>query len=126
MAKKSIPDEVKAELAAIIERFNQEIGQQYRAQYVPRYRGNYLYLDRVDFMGNQSQICRLTYTGDLNSWGFAIYKFSDNRYDPDEWMIPGLGYLDGTVEGAMKAGLEVYQLQILLNPDMILSEPCRC
>ena len=108
MAKKSIPDQVKAEVATIIERFNQEVGQQYIAKYVPRYRGNYLYLDRVDFMGNQGQICRLTYTGDLNSWEFAIYKYSDNCYAPDEWMFPGLGHLDGTVEGAMKAGLEAY------------------
>ncbi len=53
MAKKSIPDLVKAQVAAIIERFNQEVGQQYMAKYVPRYRGNHLYLDRVDFMGNQ-------------------------------------------------------------------------
>ena len=59
-------------------------------------------------MGNQGPICRLTYTGDLNSWEFAIYKYSDNRYDPDEWMIPGIGQFDGTVEGAMKAGLEAY------------------
>jgi hypothetical protein len=109
MTKKSIPGEVKAEVAKIIERFNQEIGQKYEAQYVPRYRANhYLYLDRVDFMGNQDPICRLTYTGDLNSWDFAIYKYSDNCYDPDEWMIPGVEQLDGTVEGAMKAGLEAY------------------
>ena len=25
-----------------------------------------------------------------------------------EWMIPGIGQFDGTVEGAMKAGLEAY------------------
>lgn len=31
-----------------------------------------------------------------------------NRYDPNEWFFPGSGYLDGTVEGAMKAGLEAY------------------
>lgn len=60
------------------------------------------------FMGNQGQICRLTYTGDLNSWDFAIYKYSKNRYDPNEWFFPGSGYFDGTVEGAMKAGLEAY------------------
>lgn len=59
-------------------------------------------------MGDPRQICRLTYTGNVNDWKFAIYKYSDNRYDPDEWMIPGLGHLDGTIEGAMKAGLEVY------------------
>ena len=64
--------------------------------------------DRIDFMGNQGQICRLTYTGDLNSWDFAIYKYSKNRYDPNEWFFPGSGYFDGTVEGAMKAGLEAY------------------
>ncbi len=108
MAKKSIPNQVKAQIATVIERFNQEVGQQYMITYVSRYRGNYLYLDRVDFMGNQGPICRLTYTGDLNSWEFAIYKYSGNRYDPDEWMIPGIGQFDGTVEGAMKAGLEAY------------------
>ena len=108
MAKKSIPNQVKAEIATVIDRFNQEVCQQYMTTYVPRYRGNYLYLDRVNFMGNQGPICRLTYTGDLNSWEFAIYKYSKNRYDPDEWMIPGIGLFDGTVEGAMKVGLEAY------------------
>ena len=108
MAKKSIPDGIKAKVATIIERFNQEVGQQYSATYIPRYRSNHLYLDRIDYRSNQSQICRLTYTGDLNSWDFAIYKYSDNRYDPDDWLIPGMGHLDGTVEGAMKAGLEAY------------------
>lgn len=108
MAKQSIPQEVKVQVAKIIERFNQDVGQQYLTHYVPRYRGNHLYLDRVDFMGQPSQICRLTYTGDLNAWDFAIYKYSDSCYDPDEWMFPGSGYLDGTVEGAMKAGLEAY------------------
>jgi len=38
----------------------------------------------------------------------TIYKYSDNCYDPLEWMIPGLGYLDGTFEGALKAGQEAY------------------
>lgn len=108
MTLKTIPAQIKAEVATIIERFNQEVGQQYMAKYVPRYRSNYLYLDRVDFMSNQRQICRLTYTGDLNSWDFAIYKSSDNCYDPHEWMFPGSGHRDGTVEGAMMAGLEAY------------------
>lgn len=108
MAKASISAQVKAQVEKMIEQFNQKIGQQYMAQYLPRYRVNHLYLDRIDFMGNQRQICRLTYTGDLNSWDFAIYKSSDNCYDPDEWMFPGSGYLDGTVEGAMMAGLEAY------------------
>lgn len=108
MAKKSIPDDVKAAVAATIEQFNQNVGRQYQTTYVPRYRGNHLYLDRIDFGGNQGPICRLTFTGDLSSWDFAIYKYSDNRYDPGDWLIPGLEHLNGTVEGAMKAGLEAY------------------
>ena len=53
-------------------------------------------------------ICRLTYTGDMAGWEFAIFKWSIERYDPDEWLFPGSQYLDGTIKGAMKAGLEAY------------------
>jgi hypothetical protein len=53
-------------------------------------------------------ICRLKYTGDINNWSFAIFKYSDERYDSDEWFFPGSGHVDGTIEGAMKAGLEAY------------------
>ena len=41
-------------------------------------------------------------------WTFAIFKYSSDRYDPEEWLFPGYGHLDGTVEGAMRAGLEAY------------------
>jgi hypothetical protein len=44
----------------------------------------------------------------MDTWEFAIYKYSDERYDPEEWMFPGAGYVDGTIKGAMKAGLEAY------------------
>lgn len=40
--------------------------------------------------------------------GFAIYKYSDERYDPEEWRFPGAGHLDGTVEGALRACMEAY------------------
>jgi len=44
----------------------------------------------------------------MNEWQFAIFKWSTEKYDPNEWMFPGSGLADGTVEGAMKAGLEAY------------------
>ncbi len=98
-----IPDRVKAQVATIIEQFNQEFNQ----QYVPRYDGSNLYLDRINFIGKQVPICRLIYTGDLNSWEFSIYRCSKNRYDPDaELMIPSIKHFDGTVKGAMKVGLK--------------------
>ena len=41
-------------------------------------------------------------------WGFAIYKYGDTRNDADEWLFPGSQHLDGTIAGAMRAGLEAY------------------
>ena len=32
------------------------------------------------------------------------------RYDAEEWLFPGSQHIDGTVEGAMRAGLEAYPL----------------
>jgi len=46
----------------------------------------------------------------MNGWDFAIFKWSTETYDPDEWMFPGSELVDGTVEGAMRAGLEAYQV----------------
>ena len=64
--------------------------------YQPRYQGAFLYLERCDY-GQVTRICRLEYTGTLESWQFAIYKYSDERYDPAEWFFPGAGYVDGTL-----------------------------
>ena len=44
----------------------------------------------------------------LIKWEFAIYKYSSEGYDDDEFFFPGAGNVDGTVEGAMLAGLEAY------------------
>jgi hypothetical protein len=44
----------------------------------------------------------------MDNWGFAIFKYSKEHYDPDEWMFPGVGHVDGTIEGAMRAGLMAY------------------
>tara|TARA_B100000029_G_scaffold508292_1_gene594826 strand:+ start:168 stop:497 length:330 start_codon:yes stop_codon:yes gene_type:complete len=107
MAKRSIPDEVKKEAAQIIDRFNEEILSGSDCFYIPRYRGSYLYLNRND-AGTQSSICRLKYTGDMQNWEFAIFKYSSETYDPEEWIFPGSGFIDGTIEGAMKAGMEAY------------------
>ena len=44
----------------------------------------------------------------MQKWSFAIYKYSDEQYDEEEWFFPGSEHVDGTIEGAMKAGLEAY------------------
>ena len=68
-----------------------------------------MYLDRHDH-GQVVPICRLQYTGTIDRGTFAIYKYSDERYDPDEWLFPGSEHLDGTIEGAMRAGMAAYPL----------------
>jgi hypothetical protein len=105
--KKRIPDAVRAEVEARVTQFNRDvIGDPYRFFSV-RFRGKYVYLDREDY-GYVGQRARLTYTGDMEQWDFAIYKYSDERYDPREWMFPGAQHLDGTIEGALRAAMKAY------------------
>ena len=106
MKQKTIPDDVKEEVLKIIEEFNKESGRD-DCYYQARFRGKHLYLDRCDY-GNLGPVCRLTYTGKKDDWQFAIFKWSTETYDAHEWMFPGSGEVDGTVEGAMKAGLQAY------------------
>jgi hypothetical protein len=104
---KTIPAEVKEEVQQIIDRFNKDELGEWSIVYSARFRGRHLYLDRDDGLGSGA-ICRLTYTGDMKNWEFAIYKYSTNRYDPEEWWFPGAEEVDGTIEGALRAGMKAY------------------
>lgn len=107
MKKTAIPDEVKEEALRAIERFNQETLGGTGYSFVARFQGKHLFLDRDEF-GRVGPICRLTYTGKGKPWGFAIFKYSSERYDPEETWFPGFELVDGTVAGAMKAGMRAY------------------
>lgn len=107
MKSKAIPDEVRKQAEEIVEGFNRKTFRDSDCYYAMRIQGKFLYLDRCDF-GKVGPICRLTYTGKVDGWDFAIFKWSSEAYDPDEWMFPGSEYVDGTIEGAMKAGLDAY------------------
>ena len=121
MPKASIPPEIQAEVLKIVEEFNHKTFTQKqhpllkmllsnsKRGYAARFKGKFLYLDRTD-RGRPSEICRLTWNGKMDNWGFAIYRHSRNFYDPDEWLFPGAGHVNGTVEGAMKAGMEAYPI----------------
>ncbi|MCX5637249.1 MAG: hypothetical protein NTX52_06100 [Planctomycetota bacterium] len=107
--KKDIPDDVKEKVLDIVERFNRENSRRADCYYTARFQGKYLYLDRSDY-GNIGPICRLKYTGKMDDWRFEIFKWSSERYNPEERMFPGSELVDGTIEGAMKAGLEAYHV----------------
>ena len=103
--RETIPEEVKKAAGEIVDAFNKSFIKDPTRYYRTRYRGRFLYLDRL-YYGIWGPVCRLEYAGRMDEWDFAIYKYSDERYDPDEWLFPGSGQVDGTIEGAMKAGLE--------------------
>jgi len=103
----SIPEDVKTKVEEIIERFNRQESRREDCYYLVRFRGKHCYLDRADY-GQVGPVCRLTYTGKMDDWEFAIFKWSSETYDPDEWFFPGSQLVNGTVEGAMRAGLQAY------------------
>jgi len=121
MPRVSIPPEIQEEAIKIVEEFNRKnfTGEQHpilqrlfanaKRGFAVRFKGKFLYLDRTD-RGRPSEICRLTWNGKMDNWSFAIYRHSRNFYDPNEWMFPGAGYVNGTIEGAMKAGMEAYPM----------------
>ncbi len=108
MATQSIPEAIKRQADAIVAHFNATVIDDPACRYVTRYRGRFLYLDREED-GRTEPICRLEYTGDPADWLFAIYKYSDDRYDPEEWFFPGAEHIDGTIDGALRAGQAAYR-----------------
>ncbi len=107
MAGKAIPDDVKQDVAAQVDAFNRKELAGYNQAYSVRFRGRFAYLDRDDGAG-PSPICRLEYMGKMDDWEFSIYEYSSERYDPEECWFPGSDLVDGTVQGAMQAGMMAY------------------
>ncbi len=82
------------------------VGMKYR--YYPDARGKFIYLVQISADGSLQRLGRLTYEGDVENMDFAIFKFTSGKYDPKERWFPGSQYLDGTIEGALKALMEAH------------------
>ena len=102
-----ITDDIKSKVNEIVSTYNQ--GK--RNRYLSRFQVSkgFLFLDREDGGLKASKICRLKYKGKMDNWEFSIYKYSSSAYSPDECFFPGEEFVDGTIEGAMKAGDEAYE-----------------
>lgn len=107
MSKASIPEDIKQQVSEIVEQFNRTVMHAPRDYYALRFRGRFAYLDRCQYR-RVGPVCRLEYSGSMDDWGFAIYKYSREAYDPDEFLFPGTEHLDGTVEGALQAARKAY------------------
>ncbi len=107
MGKKLIPDEIREKISVLVEKFNQQELKGMDVRYIARFQGRYLYLDRIAY-GNKEPVSRMEYFREIDKWEFAIFKWSTEIYDPDKCMFPGSEFVDGTVDGAMRAGMKAY------------------
>lgn len=101
-----ITQELKAQLKSEIKDLNEKLFSTTPCHYNPRFAGKFLYLDYVE-SGRSEKRCRLTYNGNIADWDFSIFKWSSEKYEEDIF-FPGSKELDGTIEGAMKAGYIAY------------------
>ena len=102
-----IPDEVREKVIGLVDKFNQKELQGVDCHYIARFQGRFLYLDRIAY-GKKEPVSRMEYLREIDEWEFAIFKWSSETYDPDECFFSGSEFVDGTIEGAMKAGMEAY------------------
>lgn len=108
MAKTSIPEEIMEKAKEIIAEYNKKtFSKKSGVVYIPEFKGKFLHLKRNEY-GTIGSVARLEYTGNMKKWKFAIFKWSSEKYDPEEDFFPGAGLVDGTIEGAMNAGLKAY------------------
>ncbi len=105
----SIPIPVQKKVTSEVKNYNKKYLKKKNCKYVARFENDYCYLDRIDY-GKYGEICRLKYDPEDDSWDFAIFKWSSEQYDPDECFFPGAELVDGTVSGAMAAGMKAYPI----------------
>lgn len=112
-----LSEEQKELLSQRVETFNKTN----KTNYIVVFRGKFCYISKIDkkvaFLGIfgggsviETNIGRLALTSenDINKMEFAVFKYSSETYDANEFFFPGAGKLDGTIEGALRAGFELY------------------
>ncbi len=127
---KSIPKNIKEEVRAIVNQHNQK----HQTHYQISFRSRFAYLSRIEAkpevdlmsllakaMGMdiprqktrathliETKIGRLGFNTNMKDWDFAVYKYSREAYDAEDWMFPGFEEIDGTIEGALSAAPQIY------------------
>jgi len=70
-----------------------------------RYQAKFAYIDAVLDDGDELQLCRLRDTGHPEMWGFALFTYSNERYE-DNILPTGLPF--GTPEQALDCACGLY------------------
>ncbi|MEI8189343.1 MAG: hypothetical protein WCI75_06475 [candidate division NC10 bacterium] len=119
--KGTIPSKTQAALRTSLERHAEQAWGDLCREVVVRFRGAFAYVDvfprhRQFLPGETAEqqtlieatpthLCRLQYLGRHDLWGFAFYKYSDNKYEPS--FLPS-GAMGGTAEEAFDCAADVY------------------
>jgi hypothetical protein len=103
-----IPEDVKEAIAQRVFDFNKA----HQSAFQVVFKGKFCFLSKVtrSFWGKEieTKLGRLEWTGDVENWAFAVFRYGREFYDPNEFMFNGAQEIDGTIEGAMRAGFELY------------------
>lgn len=70
-----------------------------------RFRGAFAYIDGQLHDNQTIQLCRLRYGGSANTWGFALYLYSSEKYE--DQTLP-TGRFAGTPEEALDCACGLY------------------
>lgn len=105
-----IPMDVQEQLVNRVMNFNKNELAKNPCKYCVEVRGKFIYLVRRTIDGSFEKIGRLTYNGDIENMDFAIFRYSIEKYDAACDYFDGIEQIDGTIEGAMRAGLEAYPI----------------
>jgi len=108
----SIPEEARRQLRDRLETHVRTAWNERCARVNVRFRSEYAYVDAVEsdpwispsvseqeaeqIRQTPTKLCRLTWTGNPDSWSFAFYKYSNERYEPSI-------SLDGSFMGSPEA-----------------------
>lgn len=117
----SIPEAIRRDLKNRLERHARTAWNERCARVDVRFRGEYAYVDVLEndpwvmpdaseeekerIRQTPTKLCRLAWTGDPDSWGFAFYKYSDERYEPS---ITLDGSFAGTPETCFDTAAQAY------------------
>lgn len=105
--RNQIPSHIKKKVKKIVKEFNEENFSGSPFWFEVSFENQFLYLDFFE-KNRKRPRAKLEYTGRMDDWGFAIFKYSSDQYDPEERIFPGSQFLNGTIEGALRAALEAY------------------
>ena len=106
----TIPIKVQDIICDMVNDYNKKIlSQKTAARCIANPKGKFIYLMYIYPNDKIKRVGRLTYNSELKNMEFAIFKYRTETYVTNK-SFRGDEYLNGTIEGALKAVLKAYPI----------------